>query len=71
MDIYVLTEYDAEDNSSSVLGAFSSIEEINDAITGKTYINDKFKDGSFDSKMGNYRNCWLHMTKVTLDNKEM
>jgi hypothetical protein len=74
MEIYILDNKDC-DGITEILGAFSSIENANKYIKGKTYYGRMF-DGSFvdntESVMAEGRyDGWYHLTKLTVDKEEI
>jgi hypothetical protein len=69
MEIYVLS-----DENGIILGAFSSIENVNKVIEGKTFGNKKFLgDWVFNSDIlvGLDRSSFFHVYKTTLDKEEI
>ena len=67
MEIYILEEFEPRDDYHEVLGAFSSLEKVNDAIKGKIYGNKEFKGvDELESLLAKNRG-WYYLTKTTLD----
>ena len=84
MEIYVLSNHD--DRDITILGAFTSIEMANEILDGKIVRNRKFKGefvgndevligtgiynfSKFTKTSGIYD--FFHLTKITLDKKEI